>query len=514
MKRLTAAPVRILPLLLVVAGCVYFNAMYDAGKAYDAGMQAQREGRDTEARWQFDSVIAKAGRIVTRHPDSKYADDAALLKARSEIHNQLWQSARESAALAERLAARRADSAVAVGLGGIAELGLERPGEADERLTAALAEEVPPDDRALFLFQRGLARFRLERPAEAAADLEEASGQIDLSDEARLELARALFRIGELERSAAVASDLLRRGWFGTTSSAISALVDSLSAAAPGVMDERLAELLADEEVPASQRAMLWTLRGRTLDSLGRTEEALVLLDSASRASGATQWGPTAAFDAARIRIRTADEPDELREALPDLQRAVRSVDAATRTAALPLEDAARRFDALTDAWRTRGGTAAEAALRAAEVAGSELGSPAVARGLYLKYLELAPDSPWAAKAIYGALAYAGHAPGGDWVRDGGGVTDAALQRQLADLPPEDPYRAALDPALADDWSDSAYVLAEADLRNRITEIQMLFDTTVVRVRRDTAVVPDRPQPVDTVRKAPGEADESDAVEQ
>ena len=504
---------RVWPLVLVAAGCVYFNAMYDAGQAYDAGMEAMREGRDAEARQEFDSVIAKAGRIVTRHPDSKYADDAAMLKARSEIQNQLWQSARESAELAERLSVRRADSAVAVGLGGIAELGLERPGEADERLTAALAEEIPPDDRALFLFQRGLARFRLERPAEAAADLELASGQLDLSDEARLELARALFRIGDTERSAAVASELLRAGSFGTVSPALRALVDSLSAAAPGAVEEQLAALLVDEEVPASQRAMLWTLRGRALDSLGRTDEALALLDSASRAAGATQWGPAAAFDAARIRIRTADEPDELRDALPYLQRAVRSPEAGIRMVAIPLEDAARRFDALTEAWTTRGRTAAEAALRAAEVAGAELGSPAVARGLYLKYLELAPDSPWEAKAIYGALAYAGHTPGGSWVRDQGAVTDAALEGRLEALPPDDPYRAALDPAVADDWSDSAYVLAEVDLRTRITEIQMLFDTTVVRVRRDTAVVPDRPQPADTVRQAPQVDDEPDVAE-
>lgn len=513
MRRSLPVPVRIWPLALVAAGCVYFNAMYDAGRAYDAGMEAMREGRDSEARQQFDSVIAKAGRIVTRHPDSKYADDAALLKTRSEIQNQLWQSARESAELAERLAERRADSAVAVGLGGIAALGLDRPEEADARLTEALSGEIPPDDRALFLFQRGLARFRLDRPAEAAADLEQASGQIDLSDEARLELARALFRIGELERAASVASDLLRRGTFGTVSPALRALVDSLSAVAPGAVDGELAALLADGQVPASQRAMLWTLRGRTLDSLGRSGEALAVLDSASRAGGSTQWGPVAAFDAAQIRIREADEPAELREALPDLQRAARAPDAALRAVAAPLEDAARRFDALTEAWSTRGATAAEAALRAAEVAGSELGSPAVARGLYLKYLELAPDSPWEAKAIYGALAYAGHEPGGDWVRDEGASTDAELQRRLAGLPADDPYRVALDPGLGDAWSDSAYVLAEADLRDRITEIQMLFDTTVVRVRRDTVVAPDRPEPADTARRAAPADDEPEVAE-
>jgi tetratricopeptide (TPR) repeat protein len=507
-RRAAPSPVALWPLALVTAGCVYFNAMYDAGRAYDAGIDAMREGRRSEARQQFDSVIAKTGRIVTRHPGSRYADDAALLKARSEIHNQLWESARESATLARRLAVRPRDSVVAVGLGGIAELGLENPGRADEMLTAALDAEIPPDDRALFLFQRGLARFRLDRPAEAAADLETASRQIDLSEEARLELARALFRIGERERSADVTADLLRLGSFGSASSGLLALVDSLSAAAPGVMDARLEALLAAEGTP-SRRAMLWTLRGRTLDSLGRTGEALVVLDSATRASGATQWAAAAGYDAARIRIRGADDPDGLRAALPDLQRAIRSPDPAVRAGAIPLEDAARRFEALTEAWRTRGSTAAEAALRAAEVAGTELGSPAVARGLYLKYLELAPRSRWEAKAIYGALAHAGHRPG-DWVRDEGAATDAALRARLASLPPEDPYRAALDPALGDVWSDSAFVLAEADLRDRITEIQMLFDTTVVRVRRDTTVAP--AQPADTAGRAPRPADDRPPV--
>ena len=78
---------RLLPIALL-AGCVYFNAMYDANREYDAGLASLQEQATVTARVQFDSVIAKTGRIVEGHPDSKYADDAAILKTRAELHNQ------------------------------------------------------------------------------------------------------------------------------------------------------------------------------------------------------------------------------------------------------------------------------------------------------------------------------------------------------------------------------------------------------------------------------------------
>jgi len=99
--------------------------------------------------------------------------------------------------------------------------------------------------------------------------------------------------------------------------------------------------------------------------------------------------------------------------------------------------------------------------------------------------MELAPDSPWALKGIYGALAFSGYQPG-DWVRDDGAATDRELLARLEAIPADNPYRLALATGVRDMWADSSYVLAEVDLERRITEIQMLFDTTVVRVRRDT----------------------------
>ena len=66
-RRLFAVAV---PLVGLTTACVYFNALYDAGNAYDAGVEAMQEGQGNYARVQFDSVIAKTDRILRRHSGS------------------------------------------------------------------------------------------------------------------------------------------------------------------------------------------------------------------------------------------------------------------------------------------------------------------------------------------------------------------------------------------------------------------------------------------------------------
>lgn len=472
-------------LTAATAGCVYFNAMYDAGQAYESGMTALQEERDQLARQQFDSVIAKAGRIVSNHPSSKYADDAAFLKTRAELHNKLWESAFTSADYARQFSNQSRDSALAAGLKGIAAVQLEQPLLGDSLLSFALEADLAADDRATILFHRGLARLQLDQPADAAADLEDAARQIDLTREARLDLARALLQIGDYERSVDVTAELLRTDEFGQLSEAGLAHVDTLAHLAPERLDASLEELLQEEGMRPAQRSLLQLLRGRALEDLTDYEAALAVLDSSASAGATSRWAPQASLLAAQIRLRTATDPDQVSETVPGLERATRAGDQLTRETAIPLAAAAAQFREYTQAWRDRGASAAEAAMRGAELAGTELESPAVARGLYLKYLELAPDSPWTAKAVYGALAYDDHRPGA-WVRDDGEATDARLVARLESLPEDDPYRQAITGTARDSWADSAYVLAEADLEDRITEIRMLFDTTVVRVRRDS----------------------------
>jgi tetratricopeptide (TPR) repeat protein len=503
---LKSVPQRLVALGILLAGmtsaCVYFNAMYDAGNAYDAGLDALQEGQATSARLQFDSVIAKTDRILRDHPGSKWADDAALLKTRSEINNKLWAAASESSVLALRLSGSGRDSATATGLGGIAALQLDQPARSDSMLSLALDGNISGDDRATFLFHRGLARLELGRASEAAADLQTASDQIDLTREARLELSRALRQIGEFERSADVTIDVLIASEFGSLSPAERAQVDSLSDLAPADLEPKIAALLASPGFQPSMRTMLQMLHGQALENLGDSEAAVAALDSAATAGMTNRWAQEASLRASMIRIRNADEPGEIQETIPALERAILSPAAVVRDTARQMARSALLFGEFTRAWESRGSSAAEAALRAAELAGTELESPAVARGLYLKYLELAPESLWVVKAIYGALAFSGYQPG-DWVRDDGAATDRELLARIDAVPVDNPYRLALAGGVRDVWADSSYVLAEVDLERRITEIQMLFDTTVVRVQRDT--IPVKVAPADDESDAPAE---------
>ena len=496
------APRRHLALMILLVGmttaCVYFNAMYDAGNAYDAGVDAMQEGQASSARLQFDSVIAKTDRILRSHSGSKWADDAAILKTRSEINNKLWAAASESSVLALRLSGSAKDSATARGLGGIAALQLNEPLKADSLLSLALDGDLSGDDRATFLFNRGLARLEDGRTIEAAADLQTASDQIDLTREARLELSRALRQIGEYERSADVTTDVLLQSEFGTLYAAERAQVDSLSALAPVELESRLSSLLASPDLRPSQRSMLLLLQGQALENLGDSDRAIAVLESAATAGTANRWAQEASLRLSMLRIRNAREPGEIQAAIPGLETARLSPVTAVRDTAIRLARAGQLFEEFTNVWESRGNSAAEAALRSAELAGTELQSPAVARGLYLKYLELAPASPWAVKAMYGALAFSGYQPG-DWVRDEGAATDTELLARIDAIPADDPYRLALAGYERDDWTDSTYVLAEVDLEQRITEIQMLFDTTVVRVSRDTVPIGAAPEEADDV---------------
>jgi len=461
--------------LVLLGGCVYFNAMYDANREFDAGVRSLQDQSTATARVQFDSVIAKTGRIVEDHPDSKYADDAAVLKIRAELYNQMWESAIATSVRAEELAGRPADRALVVGLRGVAtrELGSYR--EADSLLTIGLAGDTDADDRALFLFQRGLARQGIGRSDLAAQDLEAAASSVELSPEGRLTLSVALRDIGEYDQSADLAARLLADAG-PDPRSALYLHVDSLTALAPAVVDSMVAGLLDLADMPDTRRAGFYYIGGRARLEDGSEAEALTMFDAAVRQAASSQAAADAAFYAIELRLRSATAPDDITALLGSYAVARRSGSVEIREHSGRWERESRDFDRLIAAYESRGASAAEAVLRAAEVAQIGLGSPALARGSYLLYLDLVPESRWAAKAIYGALSVSGHPPDPAWVPDRGVATDDELRSRLEQLPLDDPYRLALE--VTSDrgtMADSMYVLAEADLRRRLDEIRMLF---------------------------------------
>ena len=484
--------------LAVVGGCVYFNAMYDANREYDAALKSLQEQADVTARVRFDSVIAKTARVIEDHPDSKYADDAAILKTRAELHSQMWESAVETSIQAEAFAGSPRNLAVALGLRGVAQRELGSNGEADSLLSIGLSGDIAADDEALFLFQRGLARQALGLSDQAALDLEAAANSVDLSFEGSLSLTIALRDIGEYGRSAEVAARLLETA-NPSPQDPLYLHVDSLAVLAPSTVDSMIAVLITGQVVQSTRLAAYYLVSGRAKVGQGLEEEALVAFDAAVGEAASSQAAADAAYYATELRLRDATRPEDVTALLGSFPVARRSSQREMRERADRWESAAGEFEGLIAAYEGRGASAAEAILRAAELAQIDLQSLALARGGYLLYLDLVPDSRWAAKAIYGALSVSGHRPDPAWVDDRGPDTDVELRSRLASLPADDPYLLALSPA--EDrgvMADSMYVLAEADLRRRLVEIRMLFDPTAA----DT--VPDD--------DSPAEADEDEVI--
>ncbi len=477
----------IVGLLSLTVSCVYFNAVYDVRNTYSEAVQLQREGKEVPARVQFDSVIAMTGRIIADHPDSKYAASAALMKARAELARHFPESAAETASGVSEYTDNNRDLDTAAGIEGVARRFLGDLSAADSTLTRALAGDISDEDRALFLFHRGMARLDSGRPGLAAEDLAATGIQTELSTDGRLDLARALSDVGQYTASARLTAALVQENRFANFGQAMHLHLDTLVRRAPATLDSTLAEQLEEADQPDTKRSALFYFRGRSREHATDTLAALAMYDSARAWAERGRYGTAASYRWARLRILRATNPAEIVSTRTALETAATTLDREISADALRLRERVTLFSNLVAAFESRGSTAAEGALRAAEIAGGDLSASRVARGLYLRYLELAPGSPWAAKAIYGALFYA-DTPAGEWVGDQGSRTDDRLRDLLAALPETNPYRISIENLPRDADADSAYVLAETDLRRRLVEIRMLYDTTAVLVQpRDAA---------------------------
>src|SRR3954462_8716458 len=70
------------PILLTVllGGCVYYNGMYNANRLARSAKKAEREGRTFDATSLWGQVATKAESVIVRHPTSKYAEQASVLR--------------------------------------------------------------------------------------------------------------------------------------------------------------------------------------------------------------------------------------------------------------------------------------------------------------------------------------------------------------------------------------------------------------------------------------------------
>ena len=92
--------IKSLCLLLFVQSCAYFNTFYNAQAHYKDAEKIRIENfgdqLPSRAIQEYQKVIEKSQKVLTDYSDSKYVNDALLLKGKSHFFKREYDSAKES----------------------------------------------------------------------------------------------------------------------------------------------------------------------------------------------------------------------------------------------------------------------------------------------------------------------------------------------------------------------------------------------------------------------------------
>lgn len=430
-----------LVLAAAVSACAYYNAMYNANRWAAQAERSERAGRLAEARERWQRAALHAESLLARHRDSRWADDALLVRGRALVRLERWSDAvvvlREAAAAAQTEPQRIRAWLEA----GRAYFGLRMHEAALAVLDSALARGLP-ERRGELLLWRGRARLWLGDPAGARSDFRLAGrGPEVLTGELRAALA-----LSDTALAGALADSLA--GARRVSEADVLPLLDTLALASGPDRASRVALALAgrrDLDRGVRARAALADgdrLARRGFHALARERYQLVM-----------QLAP----DSAEARLAAVRHTAlDLREARGDSARhsararlaALEQLGGAASREAATLLDILQRADTLS-----RGGDAA--AFLGAELLRDSLGSPGLAAVAFARMAEEHSGSPWAPKALLGAIV-SGH-PDAD-----------SLRALLAQRYPSSPYTSL---ALGLDADQEVYAVLEDSLRAAIAPL-------------------------------------------
>ena len=92
--------IKSLCLLVFLQACAYFNTFYNAQEHYQMAEKIRMENfgnkLPSKAIQEYQSAIEKSEKVLTEYGDSKYVQDALLLKGRSHFFKREYDSAKEA----------------------------------------------------------------------------------------------------------------------------------------------------------------------------------------------------------------------------------------------------------------------------------------------------------------------------------------------------------------------------------------------------------------------------------
>jgi hypothetical protein len=379
-------------LLLLLGGCVYYNGMYNANRLARSARKAEREGRTFEANNLWGQVVTRAESVSVRHPDSKYADQAAVLRgvalARLGQCGPAITPLGHAALLAPGTELAE-EGALALGRctleGGDADA-------ADLAFTRVIESRNPS--------RRREARLQHARVLRLAGRFQEAVTLLqDTGDPpAREDLFLALAGAGKTAEAFALADTLIAhpdstRSW----DSLVVALGRQNPADASTLIDR-----LIDRQSPAPELRARWLLEDAERLALSDTARATRRLQQSVQAGKKTMNGRRARLRLTRQSLARVRSVDELGPASDTLRVLGESVGLASEEA-IPLLTALDRVRTVADSTDVAAPQGDLRLFLAAEMARDSLGAPVLAATLFRRIVEGAPNSAYAPKALLAA---------------------------------------------------------------------------------------------------------------
>ena len=376
-------------LTVLLAGCVYYNGMYNARRLAGMAEKAEREGRTLDASSYWGQVAVKAESVIVRHPDSKWVDNALVLRGRALVQTDQCPAAVDP--LQEAITRVRD-----VRLREQAMLALARCRSGDGDLSGAdllLNQVVGSRDAARQADARTLLADNLVNEGRYAEALKLLEGLQGLQVGRTRMLAAA--GAGPTDLAMRLADSALSAG--DTTRAEWSAFVDMLATRDPGAAS-RMVDTLAERIALRAPERSAWFLADAHRLLPYDSAAARARLEQAAQVGGERAAAWNARFELATAKLRSADTLGALLATIPDLATLAEGDGAAADSAAR----LARLLRELAPADSVLPGTP-QGDLRlffAAELARDSLGTPAVAASLFRRVADQWADGPYAAKAL------------------------------------------------------------------------------------------------------------------
>jgi tetratricopeptide (TPR) repeat protein len=379
----------LVPVLL--GSCVYYNGMYNANRLAGSARKAERDGRTFDANNLWAQVATKAESVITRHPTSKYAEEANVL--RGVALARLGQCEAALVPLSRAILMPPSD---------LTEDALLATG----RCQFALGNVSASQTAFGFLLdsknrdRRDEARFQMGRALRQQGRYDDALRSLDGVKHPRAEDERVLALAGAGRRSQAMAlaDSLLARGDSTRPWDSLVVAMGSQSPADASRLLDRVQALSGRSPEVRARQLLEDGIRLSRSDPARARERFHRAIDL----SGTRAAAGRASLQLALMDLQRISRPEELAAILENLRKVTTSyetvADESARLITLVegVNDAARRVT-----WETPRGD-----LRlflAAEMARDSLEAPMLAANLFRRILDDFPNSSYGAKVVLAA---------------------------------------------------------------------------------------------------------------